>query len=61
MRSVINGFLGISQKVFRTAFSKNTAGRTLLILSDYSLKVSRTSFNPLMPGVESYILKQTFN
>ena len=40
-------------KTFRTAFSKNTAGRVLLI--------SWTTFNPLTPGgnKRSYILKQT--
>ena len=50
-------------KILRIAFSKNTAGGTLLILSDYFLKISRTPFNPLMPGgnKRSYILKQTFN
>ena len=32
-------------KIFGTAFSKNTAGGTLLISSDYSLKTFRTPFN----------------
>ena len=52
-------FLNIS----RTAFSENTAGRMLLISSDYSVKISRTPFNPLTPGdnKRSYIYKQTFN
>ena len=50
-------------KIFRTAFSNNTAGGTFMILSDGSLKISKTSFNPLMLGSNkrSYILKQTFN
>ena len=34
-------------KIFRTAFSKNAAGATLLISSDYSIKMSITPFNPL--------------
>ena len=40
----------IFAKIFSVAFSKNTAGGTLLILSDYSLKISRVPFNPLMHG-----------
>ena len=62
-------------KMFRTFFSKNKAVRALLISSDYSLKTSRTLFNPLTPGgnmlkvflsmydllKRSHILKQTFN
>ena len=40
----------IFPKIFRRAFSKNTGGRMLLILSDYSLKISRTPFNPVMPS-----------
>ena len=61
--------------MFRTFFSKNKAVRALLISSDYSLKTSRTLFNPLTPGgnmlkvflsmydllKRSHILKQTFN
>ena len=56
-------FWRFSEKSFRAAFSKNTADGTLLISSDYSLKISRIPFNPLMPGgnKRSYILKQTFN
>ena len=63
MHSLVNDFLGIDQKFFRAAFSKNTAGGTLLISSDYSIKISRTPFNPLTPGgnKRSYILKKTFN
>ena len=58
-----NGSSRIFLKIFRTTFSKNTAGRTLLVLCDCSLKISRATFNPLMPGVNkrSYILKQTSN
>ena len=37
-------------KKIQNRFSKSTAGRTLLILSDYSFKISRTHFNPLVPG-----------
>ena len=50
-------------KIFRTAFSKNTAGATLLISSDYSIKMSITRFNPLAiaGNKRSDILKQTFN
>ena len=50
-------------KILRIAFSNNAAGGTPLILSDYFLKISRTPFNPLMPGgsKRSYILKQTLN
>ena len=50
-------------KIFRTAFSKNTAGGTLLILYVCSLKISRTPFHPLMPGgnKRSYLYKQTSN
>ena len=50
-------------KIFRTAFSKNAAGWTLLISYDYSLKISKTPFNTLTPGgnKRSYILKQTSN
>ena len=61
MCSVFNYFLGISQNI--SAFSKNTAGGTFVILSDYSLKMSATLFNPLTPDGKkrSYILKQTFN
>ena len=33
-------------KIFRTAFSKNTASGMFLISSDYSFKISRTPFNP---------------
>ena len=42
---------------FRIAFSKIKAGRTGLISSDYSLKISRTPYNHLMPGGDkrSYI------
>ena len=45
----INDFLGIYQKIFRTAISKNIAGGVLLI----------SRFNPLMPGGKkrSYILQ----
>ena len=46
---VVNDFLSFP-KNFKTTFSNNTAGRILLILSDYSLKISRTSFNPLTDG-----------
>ena len=48
--------------IFRTAFSKNTADGMLLILSDCSLKIYRTLFNTLKPGINkgSHILKQTF-
>ena len=56
------GFSRNFLKIFRTAFSKNTADVTLLILCDCSLKISRTPFkNPLMPdgNKSSYILKQT--
>ena len=44
-------------------FSKNTGGGTYLILSDYSLTISRTPFNRLMLGgnIRSYIPKQDFN
>ena len=47
-------------KILKITFSKNTAGRTLLILCDCSLKISRMTFNPLMPSgnKKSYILKQ---
>ena len=38
--------------MFRTAFSKNTAFGMPLILSDYSLNISRTPFNPLILGGE---------
>ena len=59
--SITNVFL----EIFRTVFSKNTAGRTLplLISSGCSVKISRISFNPLTLGgnKSSYILKQTFN
>ena len=50
-------------KIFRKAFSKNTAGGMLLISSDCSLKISRTPFNPLKLDGNKwlYILKQTFN
>ena len=37
-------------KICSIALSKNTTGETLLILSDYSLKISRAPFNPLTPG-----------
>ena len=43
INSVTDVFLG-------TAFSKNTAGRTLLISCDCSLKTSRIPFYSLMPG-----------
>ena len=33
--------------MFCTASSKNSAGRTLLISSDYALKISRAPFNSL--------------
>ena len=36
-------------RIFKTAFSKNTAGGMLLTLSDYSLKISRAKFL-LTPG-----------
>ena len=36
--------------MFRTTFPINTADKTFLISSDYSLKISRTSFKPLTPG-----------
>ena len=50
-------------KIFSAAFSTNTAGGMLLILCNYSLKISRISFNTLTPGgnKRSYILKQTFH
>ena len=52
-----------SPKIFRIAFSNNTAGGTFLISSDFSLKNSRTPFNSLMPGGDkrSYIRSQTSN
>ena len=37
-------------KIFRRAFSKNTVDEKLQILSDYSLKISKTPFNSVMPG-----------
>ena len=63
VQSLENDFLGIFQEFFRTAFSKNTTDRMLLVLSDYLLKIPRTPFNPLTPGgnKNSYILQQTFN
>ena len=51
MHCGVNDFLGISQKFSETVFSKNTAGKMLLISFDYSLNILRTPFNPLMPGV----------
>ena len=60
--AVVDGFLGILQK-FSEVFSNNTAGGTFLILSDFSLKNSRTPFNSIMPGGDkrSYIRSQTSN
>ena len=45
MRSVVNDF----PEIFGIAFSKNSAAGTLLISSDYSLKISRAPFNTSVP------------
>ena len=63
MRSVVNDF----PEIFGIAFSKNSAAGTLLISSDYSLKISRAPFNTSVPvgtylsKFHTYILKQIFN
>ena len=59
MCSVVNDFLGISQN-----FSEQLLqGTWFLILSDYSVKISRRPFKPLTHGgnKRSHILKETLN
>ena len=60
MNSVTDVFPEIFKKIFRKAFSKITDGM-LLILSDCSLKMSRTPFKPSISdgNKRSYILKHT--
>ena len=59
----ICALFGMVFQEFFPNFSKNTAGKMLLILCDCFLKFSRTLFKPLMPvgNKTSYIHKQTFN
>ena len=59
----ICALFGMVFQEFSPKFSKNTAGKTLLILCDCFLKFSRKLFKPLMPvgNKRSYIHKQTSN
>ena len=58
MRSVVNDF----PEIFGIAFSKNSAAGTLLISSDYSLKISRAPCNTLVPvGKKSHTYLSKFS